>query len=125
MPERMVAGPAPDEVYRHLYRPDLKGIRLTDISLYLETMGFRAFTFRGNWADVEEQLGKGRPVIAGLKKRPTKAMHFVVVTAADDGNVWLNDPTRRKASRIERDKFEQQWSIADRWLLLAVPPGPE
>ena len=72
------------------------------------------FTLRGQWADVEEHLAKGRPIIAGLKARRTKPVHFVVVPGASSGFVWLNDPTRKKPSRLERAKFEKQWALADR-----------
>ena len=88
-------------------------------------MRFRAFTFHGKWADVDEQLAKGRPIIVGLRPSPTKPMHFVVVAGAEDGCVWLNDPTRRKASQLPQDKFEKQWTMADRWMLLAIPLGSE
>jgi hypothetical protein len=39
--------------------------------------------------------------------------------------VWLNDPTRRKSSRIRRTDFTQQWTNADRWILLSTPSSLE
>ncbi len=117
--------PSAVEVYQQLYRQDLKGIRLADIRDYLEQMGLRAFTLHGQWADVGEQLAKGRPVIAGLRPSHSKPMHFVVIVGAEGGRVWLNDPTKRKASQLVQDEFEKQWAMADRWMLLAIPPASE
>ncbi len=122
-PAARAANPAPEEVYQRLYRPELRGIRLADMKAYLEGKGFEAFTLRGAWPDVEEQVAKGRPIIVGLKKKPAAATHFVVVTGVGEGSVWLNDPTRKKPNLLKRAEFERQWELADRWLLLAAPSG--
>src|SRR6185295_4507292 len=53
--------PTADEAYQHLYKPERNGILLSDMKRYFEESGFRAFTFKGKRADIEEQLGKGRP----------------------------------------------------------------
>jgi len=125
LPERTLDEPSPEDVYRQLYNPAAKGIALADMRRYLEEGGFGAYTLRGEWSDLEQQLSKGRPVVVGLKPRQTKAMHFVVVAGSEDGRVWLNDPTRSKPSRLSRDKFQKQWNLAERWMLLAVPLGPK
>ncbi len=124
-PGPSMANVSPQEVYESLYRPEKKGIQLVDMKRYLEGRGFRVFTLHGEWADLEEHLAKGRPIIAGLKAGLTKPVHFVVVTGAGPGFVWLNDPTREKPNRLERAEFEKRWTLADRWLLLAAPSGQE
>lgn len=113
--------PSPEDVYELLYRPSQKGILLADMKRYLEEMTFRVFTLRGKWEDVEGQLAKSRPLIVGLKKKRTAAMHFVVVTGAGEEFVWLNDPTRSQPIRMKRPEFEKRWALGDRWILLAVP----
>jgi len=120
-PEPPVIYPSPEDVYERLYRPRQKGILLADMKRYLEDMEFRVFTLRGEWADVDGQLAKGRPLIVGLRKGRNAAMHFVVVTGAGEEFVWLNDPTRSKPNRLKRSEFEKRWTFADRWMLLAVP----
>ena len=112
---------APEHVYQQLYKADQKGILLSDMKRYLEESGFRAFTLRGKWNDVEQHLAKGRPIIVGLKKNRAARIHFAVVIGADRDHVWLNDPTRKKASRVNRAGFERQWTMADRWMLLSTP----
>lgn len=113
--------PSPKQVYEALYRPERKGIRLADMDRYLKDAGFRVFAIRGRWEDIQEHVTKGRPLIAALRKGPTKAMHFVVVTWATDELLWVNDPTRKKPNRLKRAEFEKQWAYADGWLLLATP----
>ena len=120
-PGPLVVYPSPEEVYEQLYRPRQKGILLADMKRYLEDMKFRVFTLRGRWEDVEGHLSKSRPLIVGLKKGRTAAMHFVVVTGVRDEFIWLNDPTRGKPSRLKRTEFEKRWELADQWMLLALP----
>lgn len=115
------AAPSAEQVYQRLYDADRRGILLADMKSYLEELGFRAFTLRGQWADLEQHLAKGRPIIVALKKERTAGMHFAVVVGAEGNHVWLNDPTRKKASRVNQAAFQKQWEMADRWMLLAAP----
>ena len=112
-------------MYQRLYDAERKGILLADMKHYLEEIGFRAFTLRGRWADVENHLAKGRPIIVGLKKPRSRQLHFAVLVGAADNQVWLNDPTRKKASSMKLSEFTRQWELADRWMLLATPASPE
>ncbi len=120
-PDTQLVSPAPEDVSRVLYRPEIHGILLADMKRYVEDLKLRAFTLRGEWPDVEGQLAKSRPLIVGLKKKPSGAMHFVVVTGVEGEHVWLNDPTGKKPSRLEQREFEKRWAQAGRWLLLALP----
>ncbi len=124
--------PTPEEIYQKLYRPEREGIRLADMRHYLEEAGFHAFTLRGQWADLEKHLAKGRPLIVGIRKEAAAAslsgtqpqqprMHFVVLTGARGDFVWLNDPTRKKPTRIGQAEFNRQWALAGHWILLSTP----
>jgi predicted double-glycine peptidase len=117
--------PSPEQVYQQLYQPNRRGILLADMKRYLEGRGYRAVTLRGEWADLERHLSKGRPVIVGLKPGRSKGFHFAVLTGTEGSHVWLNDPTRKRPNRVDQAKFEQQWEFADRWMLLATPASPE
>ena len=113
--------PAATEVYRSLYDAKLHGIPLIDMKHYLENNGFHAYTLHGDWTDIEEHLQKGRPVVVSLKKKNSAPLHFAVVTGEANGQVLLNDPTRKGITRIKRADFDKQWNRAEGWMLLAVP----
>jgi peptidase C39-like protein len=113
----------PGNIYHSLYDAERRGIPLAGMKRYLEEAGFRAFTLQGEWADIQEHLSKGRPLIVALKGDRLKMMHFAVVTGAGTDRVWLNDPTRKKSKLVKRAEFEKQWQNAGRWLLLSTPPA--
>lgn len=113
--------PSAEEVYAQLYRPQQTGVLLADMRMYLEQARFRAYTFRGGWRDIEEHVGRGRPLIVSLRKGPKKPLHFVVVTGAGGGSLWVNDPTRKKPHKIKRASFEKEWAMGGQWILLATP----
>lgn len=88
--------------YGSLYVPAFRGIPLVEMKRYLEGQGFRAYTLHGHRADLAAHLGKGRPVIVSLKKKPSGPMHFAVVTGVEK----------------DQDTLRQK---ADGWTLPAVP----
>jgi len=116
-------GAAPDHsaIYAKLIDAERKGIALSAMKQYLEEIGFQAFTLRGEWADLTSHLSKGRPIIVALKAGRSPRLHFAVLTGVDERHVWLNDPTRKGAQQTQRERFEKQWSGAERWMLLASP----
>jgi ABC-type bacteriocin/lantibiotic exporter with double-glycine peptidase domain len=105
-------------IHRSLYSTEASGIYASDLKAYLERIGFRAFTFRGTWRDLEEHLAKGRPLIVSLGR---SRLHYVVVAGIDNerGIVLVNDPAQRKLMKLDRTGFEREWH--ERWTLLAVP----
>lgn len=115
------AAPPPEAVYDRLIDAEHKGIQLAAMKSYFEEIGFQAFTLRGEWADLDRHLAKGRPIIVALKAGRSPRLHFAVLTGVDGQHVWLNDPTRRSTQRTSRARFEKQWSGAEHWMLLASP----
>ena len=88
---------------------------------YFRAKGFRTFTIRGEWEDLEQHLGKGRPLIVALKPTSGAALHYLVVAGLGPEVVMINDPAQRKLLRQDRASFEQEWSAAGKWTLLALP----
>src|SRR5436309_2317392 len=88
------------QIERSLYSREAEGTFASDIERYFRQEGFIAFTFQGDWADLEQHLGKGRPLIVSLGK----SRHFVVVTGLDSERnlVSVNDPARRKLVQLDR-----------------------
>ncbi len=106
-----------------LYSKPDHGIRASEMVRYFQQNGYRAFAYTGDWADLADQLGKGRPLIAALKAGPGGSLHYLVVAGVDPDHqlVLMNDPAQRKLLKEERSRFEQEWKGAGNWTLLAVP----
>ena len=106
-----------------LYVPREHGIPASAMGEYLRRHGFQAFAFAGKWSDLEEQIGKGRPLIVALRPQGQSELHYVVIDGIDSarGLVTMNDPAERKLLSEERARFEKEWSATHNWTLLAVP----
>ncbi len=113
-----------EAIQKQLYSRKVHGIFASDMRRYLRESGFREFAMRGEWSDLRQHLEQGRPLIISLQPGHTKApLHYVVVTGMDweRDAIFVNDPSRGKLLRIERQKFEKEWRTARNWMLLAVP----
>src|SRR5436305_14462139 len=51
------------EIQRALYSSKAHGVFASDMERYFQENGFRTFTIRGEWQDLEQHLAKGRPLI--------------------------------------------------------------
>jgi ABC-type bacteriocin/lantibiotic exporter with double-glycine peptidase domain len=109
------------QIQRTLYSAKAHGIYASDMERYFQAKGFRTFTIRAEWEDLEQHLGKGRPLIVALKPTPGAALHYVVVTGLGPEVVMINDPAQRKLLQQDRTSFEREWSAAGKWTLLALP----
>ena len=120
-PGRLV-DPDASEIQRALYSRQARGIHASDMERYLQQHGFRTFAIRGEWADLQQHLEKGRPLIVALKSGHND-LHYVVITGLDreEGIVHKHDPAERKLIKQHRALFEKEWKDAGNWTLLAVP----
>jgi hypothetical protein len=98
----------------------------SSVQSYLQRHGFLAFTVNGTWNDLQQQLEKGRPLIAALKPQGQTELHYVVIDGIDlvHALVMINDPAELKLLTHERAGFEKAWSATHNWMLLAVPAPP-
>ncbi len=112
-----------DAIQRQLYSPKEHGILASSMIEYLQQHGFTTIAFSGQWSDLEQQIGKGRPLIAALRPPGQSQLHYVVIDGVDTarGLVTINDPAERKLLTQERAAFEKDWSAMHNWVLLAVP----
>ena len=109
-------------MHRLLYSPEMHGVYASALQAYLQEHGFRTFAFGGAWADLEQHLAKGRPLITGLRTRGG-TLHYVVVTGLAEGTVLRHDPALRGYVRQSRREFESEWKGTGNWTLLALPKG--
>lgn len=116
-------GPEADAalIQQALYSRPAHGIYASDLERYLQQHGYTTYRFAGGWADLQQHLAKGRPLIVALK--PGAALHYVVVAGImqDPATVLVNDPAERKLLKRDWKSFEQEWSAAGKWTLLALP----
>jgi ABC-type bacteriocin/lantibiotic exporter with double-glycine peptidase domain len=110
-----------NQIQQVLYSPRAHGIYASDMERYFREKGFRTFTIRGEWEDLQRHLDKGRPLIVALKPGEGTPLHYVVVTGMDREVVMVNDPAQRKLLQQDRPGFEREWSATGNWTLLAVP----
>jgi len=114
------------KIQEALYSPKQQGIPASAMEKYLQEHGYRTFVFRGDWDELQNHLGKGRPLIVSLGPNGQHgALHYAVVVGMDAarGFVFLNDPARGKMLRMSREGFQTEWDLGKRWTLLAVPSG--
>ena len=104
-----------------LYSSKAHGIYASDMERYFQEQGFRTFTIRGEWEDLQQHLAKGRPLIVALRPAGGDALHYVVVTGLGPELVIVNDPAQRKLLQQDRPSFEREWSATGKWTLLALP----
>ena len=109
------------QIQRALYSAKAHGIYASDMERYFKEKGFGTFTIRGEWEDLKQHLDKGRPLIVALKPGGSGPLHYVVVTGLEQEIVTVNDPAQRKLLKQDRPGFEQEWSAAGKWTLLALP----
>jgi ABC-type bacteriocin/lantibiotic exporter with double-glycine peptidase domain len=110
-------------IQRVLHVPGTDGIYASAMERYFQDHGFRTFSFKGDWEQLQQHLQKGRPLIVALKPSGADSLHYVVVAGldAEQGILLLNDPARRKLLKQDRSSFEKQWSATGEWTLLALP----
>ncbi len=120
-PDRRSSTPAPS----HFLTADPeKGVSGSALARSLKEAGYRTFVFRGEEADLEHHISRGRPLIACLSSGADLS-HFVVVVGVDSAHslIFVNDPAQRKLLAVPWNRFERQWETSGNWTLLALP-GP-
>ncbi|MBO0910806.1 MAG: C39 family peptidase [Acidobacteria bacterium] len=111
------------QIEKALYSGKAHGIYASDLERYLSGRGYQVFAFQADWSDLETHLKKGRPLVAAVKPRGQKELHYVVVAGLDFAKdlVLINDPAERKLANEARLDFEKEWKATDHWTLLALP----
>jgi len=114
------------KIQEALYSAKQQGIPASVMEKYFQEHGYRTLVFRGDWDELQNHLGKGRPLIVSLGPNGAHGpLHYAVAVGVDAarGYVFLNDPARGKMLRMSREGFQQEWDLGKRWTLLVVPSG--
>ena len=108
--------------------PDGGGQRAGDLRDLARARGLEAFLVRGEFADLEEQLVKGRPVLVGLRKpvglprgkRQRVLSHYELVVGIHPARrqILTLDPAEG-LRRNSLEGFAREWEPAERLALIA------
>ena len=96
------------------------GIRASALSGELERRGWTAVAGSGDAAEIDKELGRGRPVIALIEDRPGR-YHYVVVLGRSNGRLVIHDPARGPFREIDAARFDAAWKQSGRWMLILLP----
>lgn len=113
-----------DEVAGAVQRSPREGAAAGELTAFARSRGFDAYVFHGEMADIEKELGEGRPVIVGVAKPygDRWLKHYEVVTGLHPRSRWVLtfDPARgwRKNAL---PGFLTEWDPAGRIMIVVFP----
>jgi ABC-type bacteriocin/lantibiotic exporter with double-glycine peptidase domain len=106
--------------------PGQEGLKASALRDAARRRGLSAFVFPGRVADLEHELGRGRPVVVGLLKTlgPLATSHFVVVVGLHPGSgkVAALDPARGLV-RDTLEAFGAEWVAAKGVAMVVFRPA--
>lgn len=105
--------------------PDGRGVPAGALRDHLRARGLEAYLFGGEVADLERELGAGRPVMVGTVRRGDGGLvaHYQVVVGYHPRRreVVVLDPAEGWLE-IAWDVFDRRWTEAKHLALVAFPP---
>jgi tetratricopeptide (TPR) repeat protein len=110
-----------DDVANTIYLPEIEGTLTFELADFARRAGFWARQYRGSLDDVRQKIAFGVPLIVLGKFNDN--YHYFIVFGFDDNRevVHAHSDTRKNLS-ISYKKFEETWTRANHWTLLACPP---
>ncbi len=106
-----------------LVRPEMRGIRTTDLAAASRARGWETRAFDGTPAEVQLILAQGVPVVALIEVSPDR-YHYVVLLGWSGGRVLFHDPARAPSRSIDEAQFLAEWDRAERWAMV-LRPAPQ
>jgi ABC-type bacteriocin/lantibiotic exporter with double-glycine peptidase domain len=114
----------PDDVWKAVRRAPDDRVAAAELTAYARSHGFDAYVFHGTVADIEKELGEGRPVIVGVAKPygDRWLKHYEVVAGFHPGSraVLTFDPARGW-SKNSLPGFFAEWEPVGRILIVVFP----
>jgi hypothetical protein len=98
------------------------GIRTDALVRALQERQWTTLVESGDAAALQQQLARGRPVIALVEDRPGR-FHYVVVVSWSGGRVLVQDPARAPLRDLAEAMFQRAWDKSNRWMLVLLPPA--
>ncbi|MEO8634930.1 MAG: C39 family peptidase [Gemmatimonadales bacterium] len=111
------------EDFAGLVRPEVGGIRTTELAAAAQARGWETLAFDGTPEAVQQYLAQGVPVVALIEVAPNR-YHYVVLLGWSDKRVTFHDPARAPSRVIDEARFLREWDGADRWAMVLRPMAP-
>lgn len=111
------------EAFASLVRPELGGIRTSDLDSAARDRGWDTRAVRGTPALTQRLLRESVPVIALIEVGRDR-YHYVVVLGWSDGRVVFHDPAGAPSTSLTETGFLSRWAGADYWALIVRPTTP-
>lgn len=111
------------EDFAALVKPELGGIRTTDLDSAARARGWNALALRATPALVQQWLRDSVPVIALIEVRPAR-YHFVVIVGWSDQRVVFHDPAGAPNTTEPEARFLSRWAGGQDWALVVRPAPP-
>jgi hypothetical protein len=108
------------ESFAHLLDRSAGGIRTTRLVEDVRQRGWNVYAVDGRQDLIDAELAHGRPVLTLIEDRPG-TFHYVVIVASTPQAIVFHDPARAPFRVMERGRFAQRWSAADRWMAVVAP----
>ena len=108
------------EDFAALVRPELGGIRTTDLAKAAEDRGWDTRLLAGTAEAVRANLEAGSPVIALIEVGRDR-YHFIVLLSWSGGRVMYHDPADAPNRALDEQQFLSKWEGARRWALVVRP----
>lgn len=105
--------------------PSKNGVKLKRLRDYARDRGLEAYALKGTFADLENELRAGRPVVLGLVlpyDQNNNLNHYEVVVAIDprDHTVITRDPATGELMRRVKKVLDLEWKTAGYATLVVV-----
>lgn len=108
------------EDFADLLEPGGAGIRTGALAKAAAADGWTAFPLSGTRAEIQDQLTRGRPIIALIRMR--SSYHYVVLVGWANGRVIFHDPSVAPFRTVPEEEFASAWLGGAHWSLLVLPP---
>ncbi len=117
---------APETLEDELFLPGRAGSLQPEVVAAIRVRGLLPYELGSDPVEIVAELAAGRPVLVLQKQGlgPWPAWHYAVVVGYDvaSDRVTLRSGTTRRL-RLQAEIFDASWARANRWALVALPPG--
>jgi ABC-type bacteriocin/lantibiotic exporter with double-glycine peptidase domain len=113
-----------EQITAAVYLPELRGTLPMDMENFMREAGFETITSAGTLEELKARIRTELPVICllDLGFGPYRQPHYVTVIGFDDANAVIIAHDGLKANSVIGYKtFENEWTRAGHWMLIANP----